>query len=363
VVGKVKAVEPRPHPAGIEVMSVVIAVEGIDEVEKMPLPPGEPTPDEIRSLVLQGGLVGLGGAAFPTHVKLAPPPGKPIDTLLINGCECEPYITVDHRQMLEDTDLLVDGIGLIMRAVELERCFIGIETNKPDAITKVREAVKGMKDVQVVPLETKYPMGSEKHLIKAVLNREIPSGGLPADVGALVHNVGTAISVAKIVRTGIPLVERPVTVNGVVNEPKNLRVRIGTPIGHLFEECGGFTEEPKKIVVGGPMMGMPQTTLDVPVVKGTSGLLALSEVDSRMADPWPCIRCGWCVAACPMGLVPTKLGQLATHWRWETMQEYAAMDCVECGSCSFTCPARIPLVQLIRVGKYHLRLTASQKKP
>lgn len=355
VTGEVAAVEPRLHPTGMPMLSVVIKVDHESD-EYVSLPPLEnPEPDEIRQRARDAGLVGLGGAAFPTHVKLAPPKEKPVDAVIVNGCECEPYLTCDHRQMLEDDERLVDGLRLLMKTVGAKKGYIAIETNKRDAIENVLHRVNGENGVQVVPVIAKYPQGAEKQLIKAILNRTIPSGGLPMDVGALVQNAGTTIALSRAVREGRPLIDRVITVTGPgISNPKNLRVRIGTPMKHVVEETGGLNGDGGKLVMGGPMTGMPLFDLDVPVVKGTSGLVVLPiPKDGRMAGP--CVRCGRCVEICPMKLMPNFIGTYAEVEMWDKTEDFRVMDCIECGSCAFVCPSRRPLIHLIKLAKYKIR--------
>ncbi|MBI4744202.1 MAG: electron transport complex subunit RsxC [Actinobacteria bacterium] len=364
--GKVTAVEPRVIFSGISVLSVVITPS--EEQKKMsietPADLKDISPDTIRKIVREAGIVGLGGAAFPTYVKLTPPKDKPIDSVIINGCECEPYLTCDHRNMLEYTADLILGMKIIMKAVEAKRGFFAIESNKMDAVRKVEEklmeenGIAGKKraesPVQIALLETKYPQGSEKHLIKAILNREIPSGGLPSDVGALVQNIGTTIAIARAIRDGAPLIERVITVTGTgISEPSNLRVKIGTLLGDVINECGGLKGDIGKVILGGPMTGFAQYKLNVPIVKGISGILVLpyTQVVPETIMHKPCIRCGRCVEACPMQLLPNMLGSYARVEMWSKVDSYHLFDCIECGCCAYVCPAKIPLVQLFRVAK------------
>jgi electron transport complex protein RnfC len=293
----------------------------------------------------------MGGAAFPAHVKMSPPPEKPIHTLLFNGVECEPYLTSDHRMMLEESERVLQGVALLQYVYGAERVVIGIEANKPDAIALLKKQCADA-PVEILPLQVKYPQGAEKQLIFAATGREVPSGGLPMDVGVAVHNVSTAAAVTDAVMLGRPLIERVCTVTGpAIKEPKNLRVRIGMSLSHLVEVCGGLVEEPGKIILGGPMMGFTQVGFDVPVIRGSSGLLLLREEDIANSPEGPCIRCARCVQACPMNLMPTTIAAYARRDLVEETEEYCAMDCIECGSCSYVCPASIPLVQLIRHGK------------
>ena len=356
VSGKVVQVVPQPHPAGGEVLSVLVENDGQQRPDPSLLPPGaweDMEADAIVRALRASGMVGLGGAAFPTHVKLSPPREHPIDTVILNGAECEPYLTSDYRLMLEQPESVLEGMSIIIKAVGASRGIVAIEDNKPQAIKSMSAACRG-KDIQVSPLRTVYPQGAEKVLIRSLLGREVPSGGLPMHVGVLVQNVGTAHAIARYFSTGIPLVERVVTVTGmVIREPGNLVVPLGTSFSHAVEACGGFTEPPAKVLMGGPMMGLAQHTLEVPVVKGTSGILALSRREAGYAVPAEpvCIRCGRCVDACPMGLVPTYLATYAHNENWDALERLNIDDCFECGCCAYACPTKNPLVQLIKTGK------------
>jgi electron transport complex protein RnfC len=308
-------------------------------------------PQEIHEAILAAGIVGLGGAAFPTHVKITPNTKKPIHTLLVNGCECEPYLTADDRLMREAPDAIVTGAFLAGYAVGAERIYIGVEDNKPQALDILRQAV-GRTGIQVKALKTKYPQGSEKHLIQSVLGRQVPLGGLPADVGVAIGNVGTMAAVAAAVVRGMPLTHRVVCVTGAgVAEPKNLLVPIGISVGELIDHCGGLTSDAVRIVSGGPMMGFAVADRATPVTKGTSGITVLTGGDVCRTRGSACVRCGRCVEACPMRLVPAKLAQAARAEDIRLARRYNIMACFECGSCAYTCPARIPLVQWIRAGK------------
>lgn len=360
VSGAVTAVEPRPHPALLRsVMSVVIESDGAFEVDPSVKPKGDLdslSPEEIKQAIREAGIVGLGGAAFPTSVKVSPPKEKPIDAFLLNGAECEPYLTADHRLMLEEPDLIVFGVRALMKAIGVEKGIICVEDNKPDAIDAMSRAVADYPNLSVAAVRAKYPQGGEKQLIRAVLGREVPPPpGLPMDVGVVVNNVGTAAAVATAIRTGMPLVERVLTVTGsLVKEPANLRVRLGTSFNDLMDQCGGLTGEPVKIVAGGPMMGIAQYTTDVPAIKGTSGILVLSERDTVLEDATNCIRCGRCVRACPMFLQPLYIRMYAEASRWDLVSRYSPANCIECGSCAYECPARLPLVQWIKISKAEL---------
>jgi len=308
--------------------------------------------EEIIAKVKEAGIVGMGGATFPTHVKLMVPPGKKADYLIINGVECEPYLTADHQLMLEKGPEIIMGTKILMKALKVNRAVIGIENNKPDAIKLMTDLAAKEEGISVQPLKVKYPQGGEKQLIKAVTNREVPSGKLPIEVGCVVQNVGTAFAVYEAVTKNKPLIERVVTVTGKgLKNPSNLKVRIGTPVKNLVEEAGGLPGDTGKIIGGGPMMGKALATMDVPVVKGTSGILLMREEESHRAEEGPCIRCSKCTQVCPMGLEPFLLSRLTRIGRFETAEQEKIMDCIECGSCQYTCPANIPLLDYLRLGK------------
>ncbi|MFO7828010.1 MAG: electron transport complex subunit RsxC [Bacteroidales bacterium] len=319
---------------------------------------------EIIQKINESGIVGLGGATFPSHVKLSIPDGKKIDVLIINGVECEPYLTSDHRLMLEKAEEMLVGTQILMKALSVNRALIGIENNKPDAITHLTELVKNYPGIEVHPLKVKYPQGGEKQLIKALINREVPSGGLPLDVGAVVHNVGTAFAVYEAVQKNKPLIERVVTVTGEsVKKPSNFMVRIGAPVSELIDAAGGLPEDTGKVINGGPMMGKALNSLDVPVVKGTSGILILPEEMSKRKTEITCIRCAKCVSVCPQGLEPYLLNKLAQLEKNDKLENDGVMDCIECGSCAFTCPAGLPLLDYIRLGKSRVsRIIRSRKQ-
>lgn len=359
--GKVKEVALRPYPAGGRILSVVIEGDGSkkewgEDGAALELEGLEPA--KIREIVRDAGIVGMGGAAFPTVVKLSPPGKLKVDSVILNGCECEPYLSSDHRLMVEEPESVVWGLKAVMKAVGAASGYIGIEDNKPDALEALSKAAgKIAPGVRVVPLETKYPQGAEKMLIKAVLGRKVPVGKLPFDVGVVVQNIATTFAIYEAVRYKKPLIERAITVSGNgVREPKNLRVRIGTSFEEILSQCGGITGEGEKEVLnGGPMMGVAQSSLGVPVVKGTSGITVLAGRVIKPPEYRPCIKCASCVEACPMGLMPYRLGDLGRLARTAEFKVWSGMSCMECGCCSFVCPSKRPLVEWIRVGKLRLR--------
>lgn len=308
--------------------------------------------EEIRAIAREAGLVGMGGAAFPTHVKLTPPKDKPVDTVIINACECEPFLTCDHRLMLERSTELVVGLKLLMKAVGAKEGIIGIEANKMDAVEELRRASSGADGVKVEILDVKYPEGAEKMLIFALTGRKVPPGKLPSEVGCLVQNVGTAIALFEAAAWGKPLYERVVTISGDgIAQPGNLLVKIGTPIGDLIEACGGYKGDPAKIIMGGPMTGWAQPDTKAPVVKGTSGVLAFSADMVDVGEERECVRCGKCVDVCSMFLLPNFIVQAVKREEWDKAELWGALDCFECGCCSFSCPAYIPHVSYVRKAK------------
>ena len=354
--GKVKAIEKRPHPVGGNVLSIIIESDGKDELSASIAPiPNYLAQDvtEMKKKIQGAGLAGMGGAAFPTHVKLSPPADKPIDTFILNGAECEPFLTADHRLMLERPNEILEGVRIIMKILGCKTGYIAVEKNKPDAIALLQKLLDKSGDaLKVVPLNVKYPQGAEKQLIKAITNRRVPAGGLPMDVGCLVHNVGTAKAIYDAISSNKPLYERVVTVTGRgIKHTKNLLVRIGTPFQNLIDFCGGITEDTVKIINGGPMMGIAQYTLEVPVTKGTSGILALTKAEAKLAEPAPCIRCARCVDACPMNLVPNTLARVIEYKKYDEAQQLGVLDCIECGSCAFVCPSKIRHIHFLKFGK------------
>lgn len=361
ITGKVVAIENAPHPVAGESKAVIIEGNGID-IPDYSSPNRnwqELKPEEIVAIVKEAGIVGMGGAAFPTHVKLSPPKGKKCETLIINGAECEPFLTSDDRIMNEKTQVMLEGIGILKRAVQANEVLLVVEDNKPKAIKTITQALgkHSEKQITLIPKKTRYPQGSEKQMIYAVTGREVPSGGLPIDVGVVVQNVGTAVAVYEAVMEGKPLFERVVTVTGdAVNKPGNFLTRVGTPYRVLVEFAGGLKETPAKVLSGGPMMGIAQYTLDTPVTKGTSGIVLLTPNMAELPQAEPCIRCSFCIKACPQKLLPQMLAKLAKAEKWHDMKyDFNLMDCMECGCCTYSCPARIPIVQYIKLGKFKTR--------
>ena len=309
------------------------------------------TGKEIIDIIKEAGIVGMGGAGFPTHVKLSPPPEKPIDTIVLNGAECEPYLTCDHRLMLEESEKIIKGLQILMHALNVKNGVIGIESNKPDAIAKMTEAARNT-EIRVVGLKTKYPQGAEKQLIFACTNRAIPSGGLPMDIGVVVNNVATAATIGNLFETGMPLVERICTVTGKgIKSPKNIRFKVGTPLKALIDFCDGYNGTLGKILLGGPMMGVAQFSDELPAMKNTSGILVFTQEDAKLPEASSCIKCGKCVSTCPINLEPIQISAYALLHEYDKAAKYNALDCIECGSCSFICPAKRPLLQTIRVAK------------
>lgn len=358
VSGTVKNIGPVADASGYTKQAVTIQVEGdewedtIDRSPDLKRNIDDLKPEDIVAKVHDAGVVGMGGATFPTKVKLSIPLEKKADAVIINAVECEPYLTADHRVMLERGEELMIGTQLLMKAVRCENAYIGIEQNKPDAIEYLTKLSANYPGIKVVPLKLKYPQGSEKHLIAAITGRQVPSGRLPIDVGAVVDNAGTAVAVYEAVMKNKPLIERVVTVTGdSVKNPGNFLVRIGTPISALVEAVGGLPEDTGKIISGGPMMGKAITTLDIPVAKGTSGVLMLPESLAHRGEPEACIRCGKCVDACPMGLEPYLLAAYAKRKDFDSLEENHVYDCIECGCCVFSCPANRPILDFVRFGK------------
>lgn len=357
VSGKVNKIDNVLDASGYKKPAIYIDVEGdeweesIDRSEDL-VKECSLSPKEIIDKIAQAGIVGLGGATFPTHVKLMPPPGSKPEIVIINAVECEPYLTSDHSLMMEKGEQILVGVSILMKAVNVNKAVIGVENNKSDAIAHLSELAAGYKGIEVMPLKVRYPQGGEKQLIDAVIKRQVKSGALPISTGAIVQNVGTAYAIYEAVQKNKPLFERVVTVTGkAVAKPSNLLVRIGTPIANLIEAAGGLPENTGKIIGGGPMMGKALISADVPVTKGSSGVLLLTREESVRKPMSNCIRCAKCVNACPMGLVPSLLMNATEFKNWELAEKNHITDCIECGSCSYTCPANRPLLDNIRFGK------------
>ena len=348
VSGTIVAIDNVTDAAGLSKPAITIKVEGdewengIDRTEKIEHNIAL-SQEEIIKAIAAAGIVGMGGATFPTQVKLTPPPGNKAEFLIINGVECEPYLTSDHRIMLEKAEEIIIGVQILMKAIGVKKAIIGIENNKKDAIAHLQQIADKTPEIEICPLKVKYPQGGEKQLIQATTGRTVPSGALPIAVGAVVQNAGTALAVYEAVMKHKPLIERVVTVTGKsVKNPGNYLCRIGTPVSKLLEAAGGIPEDTAKVIGGGPMMGRTMLNIDSPVMKGTSGILLISDKEARRSPVRNCIRCSKCVSVCPMGLEPYLLAKLATFNLLERLEEEKVMDCIECGSCSFTCPSARP---------------------
>jgi len=358
VSGTVAAVDMQPNGQGLRQMMITIKregdewAEGIDRSETL-VKECSLSAEQIIAKIKDAGIVGMGGATFPTHVKLSVPPGKKADALIINGVECEPYLTSDHRTMLEHGEELLVGVSILMKAIGVDRAFIGIENNKPDAIAHLSKLVKEYHGVEVVPLKVRYPQGGEKQLIAAVTGRQVPPPpALPIDVGAVVCNASTTLAVYYAVQKNKPLIERVVTITGKsVKEPKNLLTRMGTPIQSLIDAAGGLPADAGKVINGGPMMGRAMVNLASPVTKGCSGITVLSGRDAVRREASQCIKCAKCVAACPMGLEPYYLSKMTQKKNWDELEAQMITSCIECGCCQSTCPSYLPLLDWIRLGK------------
>jgi len=356
--GSIKALGSSAHPLRVSTPSITIKTDP-EAAPSQWEPDGdwrEYSAEELLQKVHDAGIIGIGGAGFPTHVKLKPPADNPVDTLLLNGAECEPYITADHRTMLEKAEHVVEGAKILLKILGIKTCGIGIENNKPDAISAMSSAVAAATEedfqIKVETLEVKYPQGSEKQLIQAITGRKVPSMALPSAVGVVVHNVSTTKAVYDAVVLGKPLIEKVITVSGRgINRPANLLVKVGTKVSDIVEFCGGTTPDLARIVLGGPMMGFAVSTLDIPVTKTTSSVLFLTEDEIDTRELSNCIRCGWCLEACPMGLEPKEIGIYVEAGRPEDTAQFGVFDCFECGSCAYVCPAKRPLVQFIRLAK------------
>lgn len=359
VSGRVMSVGLWPHPDGTHDTAIRIETETYSAQLQRPriVPDWRAlSPREIVEAIRDAGVVGLGGAAFPTHVKLSPPQDMPVRVLLINGCECEPYLTTDHRTMVEYPDRVHLGVRIMMRCLGVSKAVIGVERNKPDAIAALSATRPRDLDITVQPLDVKYPQGAEKMLIEAVMGVEVPSGRLPGHVGVLVQNAASVATIAEVFGTGLPLVERIVTVTGRgVRRPSNLIVPVGTKLRDLLEACGGMTPDAREIVFGGPMMGASQANLETPLTKGTTGVVVLSEAECRTQAAEACIKCGRCLDACPVFLDPQRLGKLAKAGRYDEMTAEHLADCMVCGCCSYVCPSNIPLSQQFQAAKVAIR--------
>ena len=358
VSGKVAKIDSVIDASGYRKPAIFIDVdgdeweEGIDRSETL-VKECSLKPEEIVEKIKNAGVVGMGGACFPTHVKLCPPPGSKAECVIINAVECEPYLTADHRLMLEKPEEILVGVSLLMKAAKVDKGYIGIENNKPDAIKLMQEKAVAYPDIEIVPLKVKYPQGGEKQLIDAVISRQVPAPpAIPISVGAVVQNVGTAYAVYEAVMKNKPLFERIVTVTGKsVAKPSNFLTRMGTPMSQLIDAAGGLPEDTGKVIGGGPMMGKALMNIEVPICKGSSGVLIMNDKEARRGEVRPCIRCAKCVSACPMGLEPFLLSTLSAHNEWERAEKEDIVSCIECGSCQFTCPSNRPLLDMIRLGK------------
>lgn len=358
--GKVTRISYSPTPVQARVLSIFIESQD-DPQEFKPSPRSDPdslSKEELLNIIRDAGIVGLGGAAFPTHVKLSPPKEKKIDSVILNGAECEPYLTCDHRLMLEKPKEILKGLEIIARILDVKETYIAIEDNKLSAIYAMEKATAGYRSqglrlkIKVVSLKTKYPQGAEQQVIKSVLNRVVPAGGLPMDVGCVVQNIGTSLAIYEAVYFGKPLIERCITITGdAVKEPVNIWVRIGTVLSDLKDAFGGFAQNPRKVIVGGPMMGISQYTMDIPIIKGTNGVLFLSEREIEEPKESVCIRCGKCIETCPMGLTPATLMYRVKKEMFQEAKELGIAHCFECGACAYTCPAKIPLLDYMKFGK------------
>lgn len=356
VSGKVKAIKQHEVSGGSS-LCIIIENDFKGELHESVKPKGnleDLSKDEIIEIIKEAGIVGMGGATFPSHVKLSPPPDANIDTVILNGAECEPYLTADHRLMIENPEDVVFGLKVLMKVLNVKKGFIGIEANKPDAIKAMENIVKENDNIEVVSLEVKYPQGAEKQLIYACTKREVPSGSLPSSVGVVVNNVATAAQVAKTIKTGMPLIERICTVTGsCITDPKNLIIKTGTLVSEIIEQCGGYRKDKKlgKLIMGGPMMGIAQYTDEIATNKGTSGILCLSEEESKAPKVQNCLRCGRCTNICPAFLQPLYISVYSLKDDFESANKFRALDCIECGSCSFICPSGRPLLESIRNAK------------
>ena len=357
VSGKVLKIDDALDSSGYKHLAIYIAVEddiwedSIDRSEKL-IKECNLEPKKIIEKIAVAGIVGMGGATFPTHIKLMPPPGLKAEVLIINAVECEPYLTSDHRLMMEKGEEILVGTKLLMKAIQVSKAFIGIESNKKDAIAHLEELSKSYAGIEIVPLKVQYPQGAEKQLIEAIIGRRVASGALPVSVGAVVQNAASAFAVYEAVQKNKPLIERVVTVTGKkLSNPCNVLARIGTPFSRLIALAGGLPEDTGKIIEGGPMMGRALVDTTIPVTKGSSGILVMPDLESQRKEMRNCIRCSKCVNVCPMGLTPSFLMNVTEFAGWDKAEKFSIVDCIECGSCSYVCPANRPLLDYIRLGK------------
>ena len=364
VSGTVKGIEKRLTATGSMVDSIIVENDGLyEEVEFHPADPASLTREEIIGRIRDGGVVGLGGAGFPTHVKLSPKEPDKIEYILVNGAECEPYLTSDYRRMMDQPEKVVEGLKIVVGLFPNAKGCICIEDNKPDFIARMKELAAGVPNIEVKELMTKYPQGGERTLIYAVTGREINSSMLPADAGCIVDNVATAIAIHEAITLGKPLFERVVTVTGdAIKNPGNFKVKNGTNAAELVEAAGGFKSQPEKVISGGPMMGMALSTLDVPCAKTFSSLLCFTKDEVAACEPSNCIRCGRCISVCPAGLMPTKLSEIADHGDFALFDELNGCECVECGCCSYICPAKRRLTQSMKTGRREAMALRRKKK-
>ena len=356
VSGRVKAIKEHEVPGGRS-LCVIIENDFKEELHESVKPKGnleDLSKEEIINIIKEAGIAGMGGATFPSHVKLLPPSDTKIDTVILNGAECEPYLTADHRLMIENSKDIVFGLKVLMKVLDVKKGYIGIEANKPDAIKAIKNIINKKDNIEVAILEVKYPQGAEKQLIYACTQREVPSGSLPASVGVVVNNVATAAQIAKTIKTGMPLIDRICTVTGsCITNPKNLVIKIGTLVSEVIEQCGGYRKDKKlgKLIIGGPMMGIAQYTDEISINKGSSGILCLSEEEVKAPKIQNCLRCGRCINVCPAFLQPIYISAYSLKNDFKGANQFRALDCIECGSCSFVCPSRRPLLQSIRNAK------------
>jgi electron transport complex protein RnfC len=364
ITGKVTDISEQPTPIGNKSICITIEGDGKDEwIDIKKVDNYENCkPKELLEYISEAGIVGLGGATFPTHVKLCPPESKKIDTLIINSAECEPYLTCDYRIMIERTMDTIKGIRIMMKILGIEKAYIGIEANKPGAYNAYRKMLENETGIEPVMLQTKYPQGAEKSLIKAILKREVPSGGLPMDCGVVVQNVGTALAVYEACIKGKPLIERVLTVTGYgIRQPQNIMARNGVSFEEIINFCGGFVDVPGKIIMGGPMMGIAQYNVKSSMIKGTSGILVMPKELVFEYEESPCLRCAKCVDVCPQFLLPSNLAKYSKKYMWDKSAQAGALDCVECGSCSYVCPSKINIVQYIKLAKSEIAAIRKRK--